>query len=103
MTAIMDKIKLWPRSRAQGLIFKSSEDAVYYGALISNHLEEVRELKVLRAEVYRQIDLEKQRKAPNFQRLLDLAVKGQFLREAYEEAERISNRKKPPLSWTSGN
>ena len=103
MGRIMDKIKSWPKNRGGEIMLKSSEDAVYYGALISNHEPEILELKQMRAEVYRQIDLEKQRKAPNLQRICNLAVKGQFFREAYEEAKRISDHKKPPLSWTSGN
>lgn len=88
MTVITDKIKHWPRTRGGELIFESSEDAVSYGSLVSNYRNKINNLKYLRSETYKQIALEKQRKAPDIQRIFDLAVKAQFFREAYDEAER---------------
>jgi len=93
MTTIMEKIDQWPRTRGKDPIFKTSEDAIFYGALISNHQELIDKLWEFRALAYKQIELEKQRKAPSMQRIMDLAVKGQFFREAYEEAERIRTYK----------
>jgi len=89
MSKIMDRIKNWPRNMGNELIFKSSEDAIGYGALVSNYRNEINKLKYLRLEVYKQIALEEQRGDPVTQKICDLAVKAQFYREAYEEAERI--------------
>jgi len=89
MTKIMDKINQWPRNQKGELLFKTSEGAIAYGVLVSRHKKEIAELKKFRDESYRQIDLEKARKVPSIQRLFDLAFKGQFFREAYEEAERL--------------
>jgi len=91
MNRMMDKVELWPRNKAHEPIFTSSEDAVFYGALISRHKPQISELKQLRTRVYYEIELEKKRKAPSLQKIMNLAVKGQFFREAYEEAERLND------------
>lgn len=89
MSKIMLAIDNWPHTKSKQPIFKSTDDAIFYGALISRHKREIEALKICRLEAYRQIDMEKTREAPNLQRMCFLAVKAQFFREAYEEAERI--------------
>lgn len=91
MTKVMEKIYQWPKNKKGEPLFKSTEDALTYGVLVSRHKKEREELQIFFLETYRQIDLEKARNSISIQRLFDLAFKGQFFREAYEEAVRLNN------------
>lgn len=80
----------WPRSQAGDPIFTCSEQAIYFAHLASDKIEVVDLLKKLRKRAYFDIGVSRSAGSHNLQRMMDLAVKAQFYREALEEIKRIN-------------
>jgi len=81
----------WPRTNAGDPIFTCTEQAIYFAHLVSDKIEIIDLLKRLRKTVYVDIGLQRSKITPNFQRMMDLAVKAQFYRECLEEITRIND------------
>ncbi len=83
----------WPRTKGGDPIFSTTKNAFLYAHLIIDKVSErtrivkARELVLSRLKVMRAND------TPNLQRMMDLAIKGQFYRECLEEVERIESDK----------
>jgi len=83
----------WPRTRGDEPIFTCTEDAIYYAHLCSDEPDEIDRLTRLRKGAYLRIAEQRGKREPNFQRMMDLAVKAQFYRECLEEIKRINDSK----------
>ena len=83
----------WPRTKVDTPIFTCTEQAIYYAHLCSNELSEIDRLTRLRKGAYARIAILRLERQPNYQRMLDLAVKAQFYRECLEEIQRINDSK----------
>ena len=81
----------WPRTKGGDPIFTCTEQAIYYAHLVSDRIESVALLTKLRKKAYNEIACSRSRANPNFQRMMDLAVKAQFYRECLEEIQRIND------------
>jgi len=81
----------WPRTKDNNPIFTCTEDAIYFAHLASDKIEVIDKLKKLRKRAYFEIAVLRKRVTPNFQRMMDLAVKAQFYRECLEEITRIND------------
>jgi len=79
----------WPRSKNGAPIFTCSEEAIFFAHLIFKLEEERLKLVHLRRNVLFDLKVMRSKPTHNFQRMMDLAVKGQFYRECLEEIERI--------------
>ena len=65
----------WPRSRGGAPIFTCTEEAIYFAHLCSHEQDEIDALTRLRKGAYQAIAELRSRREPNYQRMLDLAVK----------------------------
>jgi len=81
----------WPRTKANDPIFTCSEDAIYFAHLASDKIQMITLLTKLRKRAYFDIMEQRSKDKPNYQRMLDLAVKAQFYRECLEEITRIND------------
>jgi len=79
----------WPRTKCQDPIFTCSEDAIFYAHLITDKVSERAKLVKLRQHVLFSLAGMRKNINPNYNRMMELAVKGQFYRECLEELERI--------------
>lgn len=79
----------WPRTKSLDPIFTCSEDAIFYAHLITDKVSERTKIAKLRAWSLFKLKAMREQHNPNLQRMMDLAVKGQFYRECLEEVERI--------------
>jgi len=79
----------WPKTRAGDPIFSCSEEAIFFAHLIFKDEAERLKLVHLRLKVLFDLKVMRSKPTPNYQRMMDLAVKGQFYRECLEEIERI--------------
>ena len=79
----------WPRTKNKEPIFTCSEDATFYAYIIIDN--EMERLKIARLINGVRFTLQGMRKNtnPSLDRMMELAVKGQFYRECLEEVERI--------------
>jgi len=80
----------WPTTQAGDPMFTCSEQAIYFAHLASDKIEVVDLLTKLRKRAYFDIGVIRATARPNLQRMMDLAVKAQFYREALEEIIRIN-------------
>jgi len=80
----------WPRTQAGDPIFTSSEQAIYFAHLCSHNEGQISQLTILRKKAYQAIAEQRAKRQPNYQRMLDLAVKAQLYRECLEEITRIN-------------
>lgn len=83
----------WPRTQGDDPIFTCSEEAIYYAHLCSDEKDEINRLTMLRRAAYQGIAKLRAARQPNYQRMMDLAVKAQFYRECIEEIGRIDQTK----------
>ena len=83
----------WPRTGDGTFMFTCSEQAIYFAHLASDKIEVVNQLTKLRKRAYFDIAVQRSKPTPNLQRMMDLAVKAQFYREALEEITRINDSK----------
>jgi len=81
----------WPRTKANYPIFTCSEQAIYFAHLASDKIHIVELLTSLRKRSYNQIATQRAKANPNYQKMMDLAVKAQFYRECLEEIKRIND------------
>jgi len=79
----------WPRSESGAPIFTCTEDAFFFANLIFKKAEERLNIVHLRRKVLFDLKVMRAKPVHNLQRMMDLAVKGQFYRECLEELERI--------------
>jgi len=79
----------WPRTKGGDPIFTCSEDAIFYAHLIIDKISERTKIAKLRQSVLSMLKGMRANDNPNLQRMMNLAVKGQFYRECLEEVERI--------------
>ena len=79
----------WPRTKGGDPIFTCSEDAIFYAHLIMDKVQERTKIAKPRKRVLSDLKIMRAANHPNLQRMMDLAVKGQFYRECLEEVERI--------------
>jgi len=89
MRTIITDLSQWPKSKAGDPVFSCSEEAIFYGHLIFKLKEERLKLVHLRRKLLFDLKVMRSKPVHNFQRMMDLAVKGQFYRECLEEIDRI--------------
>jgi len=87
-------LKTWPKSSNGEPIFRHTNDAIFYAQLASNEFNVVDSMRAYRDKARRDLQHARQRRNPNLDLLMDLAVKAQFFRECYEEIERINREEK---------
>ena len=92
MTKIIDRLKAWPTNNAGQPLMNTSEEAIFYGTLIYDKPDQVKEIKKLRGETVEEVSVRMNRKDVNLDLLMILAVKGQFFRECLEEVDRLNNQ-----------
>ena len=86
-------LNLWPLRKNGEPIFTCSEDAVYFAHLVFDKVEWIDKLTRLRKNAYFDIAVHRSSPKPNYQRMMDLAVRAQFYRECLEEVRRINDGK----------
>lgn len=84
----------WPRTKRGDPIFSCTEDAIFYGHLIVYEDQERIKIVKLRKRVLFDLKVMRAKTSPNLNRMMELAVKGQFYRECLEELERIEKEGK---------
>jgi len=89
MRRIPNSYETWPRTKGGDPIFTCSEDSIFYAHLITDSVSEIANLVKLRQKVFSHLKIMRSRNNPSMQKMMDLAVKGQFYRECLEELERI--------------
>jgi len=89
MTKLTEKAEQWPRRKNNELVFKTTHEAIFYANLIYDHKRLVDEIDMLLRSARRQLADQRQTKEPNLDRLMNIAVKGQFFRECLDEVKRI--------------
>jgi len=94
MTLIATDLSTWPRRKNGEPIFRTSHDAVFYAGLAHNRAYAVAQMKMYRTRALRPLKRRSDFPAQPMQRLMNLAVRGQFFRECYEEMERINKEAK---------
>lgn len=86
---IARSFETWPRTETGEPLFTCSEDAIFYAHIIFNNYIERVNIAILRSVVIDTLQGMRKNVIPNIDRMMDLAVKGQFYRECLEEVERI--------------
>lgn len=79
----------WPKRRDDQPILKSSNEALLYAQLVYDNLQKQQALANFRDQAYQKLRLERERKKPNPQRMMDLAVQAQLFRECFMHTLRI--------------
>ena len=90
MTDTPKDLANWPLNLIGWPIFTSTHDAFLYAQLIYDDPYLQAHLVKYREETYAQLRLEREKKYPDLQVMMDLAVTAQFYREAFMEAARIN-------------
>jgi len=90
MTDTPKDLASWPRNFLGWPIFTSTNEAILYAQLIYDFPDEQRKLLHCRKETYEELRYERQKKDPDLQVMMDLAITAQFYREAHKEATRIN-------------
>lgn len=80
----------WPLNLIGWPIFTSTNDALLYAQLICYDPDKQDNLVRYRQETYQELKREREKKNPDLNHMMDLAVTAQFYREAYMEASRIN-------------
>ena len=88
LKAISD-IKMWPTKNNGELVIENTHEALYLAHLISEDLDVIRKISRARDKAYLCLRVEKAKLRPDFQKMMDLAMKAQFCRECLEEVTRI--------------
>lgn len=89
MIKIARSFETWPRTKAGIPLFTYSGDAIFYAHLIINNEMERSKIARLKHETTFTLEKLRARPNPNLNRMMEMAVKGQFYRECLEEVERI--------------
>ena len=90
MVSHAHSLELWPLRKNGEPIFTCTEDAIYFGHLVYDKVEWIDKLTRLRKKAYFDIAVQRSKTTPSYQRMMDLAVRAQFYREALEEVKRIN-------------
>jgi len=85
--------EIWPRTKAGDPIFTCSEDAIYYAHIIFKNEQERLKIARLREHIFFSLADMRKNSNPDLNRMMQLAVKGQFYRECLEEVQRINDWK----------
>jgi len=80
----------WPRMKSGDIIFKSTEEAIYYANLVDDRLVAYDLLKKWRKNTYQNLTALRAKKPMSYNRIFDLAVRAQLYREAMEEIKRLN-------------
>lgn len=91
MRTTITKADSWPRRRNSEPIFKTTNEAIFYANLISTDKRRIDEIEAYLNAARRQIKTERDKTQHNLNRMMQLAMKGQFYRECLEEIKRIRN------------
>lgn len=89
MVNLTEKAEQWPRRRNGEVIFKSTNQAIFYANLIANNKRLVDAIDLWRRQARREVMAERQKTDPNYDKLMETAVKGQLFRECLDEVKRI--------------
>lgn len=81
----------WPLNLIGWPILTSSKDALLYAQLIHDDRDKQAHLIRYRQETYAELKRERDKKDPDLQHMMDLAVTAQFYRESFMEAARINS------------
>lgn len=84
----------WPRTQAGNPILTDTGDAIFYAHLITGKVSERTKIVKLRQKTLFDLKVMRSKTGPNLNRMMELAVKGQFYRECLEELERIEKEGK---------
>ncbi|MBA7496293.1 hypothetical protein ES702_06892 [subsurface metagenome] len=90
MTDTLPTLATWPLNLIGWPIFTSTQEAFLYANLIHDDPNLQAHLVRYRQETYAELRREREKKDPDLQQMMDLAVTAQFYREAYMEAARIN-------------
>jgi len=83
----------WPRRKNGELIFRSTNEAIYFAHITDDRLAAYDLLKKWRRNAYQDLEAAKLQKPVNWNRMFDLACRGQFYRECMEEIQRLNDGK----------
>jgi len=89
MTNLTERAEQWPRRKNHEIIFKTPYQAIFYANLIASNKRLVDEVDLWRRQARRELIAERQKTDPNYDTLMEIAVKGQFFRECLDEVNRI--------------
>lgn len=90
MTDIPKDRASWPLNLIGWPIFTSTREALLYANLIHDDPNMQAHLVRYRQETYAELRREREKKDPDLQHMMDLAITAQLYREAYLEAARIN-------------
>lgn len=91
MTDTPKDLASWPLNLLDWPILTSTKEAFLYAQLIYDDLDKQTRLVHYRQVTYLELKLEREKKDPDLQHMMDLAVTAQLYREAYIEAARINH------------
>lgn len=86
----------WPLNLIGWPILTSTNEAFLYAQLIYNDPDKQAHLVRYRQETYAELRRERDKKDPDLQHMMDLAVTAQFFREAFMECLRIQDENSNP-------
>lgn len=91
MTDTPKDLATWPLNLIGWPILTSTKEALLYAQLIHDDPDKQAHLVRYRQETYQELRREREKKHPDLQHMMDLAVTAQLYREAYMEAARIDH------------
>lgn len=86
----------WPLNLIGWPILTSTKVALFYAQLIHDDPNLQAHLVSYRQETYAELKREREKKNPDLQHMMDLAITAQLYREAYMEAARINSEQSSP-------
>lgn len=92
MATIKDLLTRWRRNKAGEVMLTTSEEAVFYGTVISDKPKHIKEVEQLLKKARFDVGYRSKQKSVNLDLLFALAVKGQFYRECLDEVARWKDR-----------
>ncbi|MBA7694578.1 hypothetical protein ES703_103191 [subsurface metagenome] len=90
MTDTLPTLATWPLNLIGWPILTSTRDALFYAQLIHDDPNLQAHLVRYRQETYAELRREREKKDPDGQQMMDLAITAQLYRESYMEAARIN-------------
>lgn len=91
MTDTPKDLATWPLNLIGWPILTSTREALLYAQLIYDDPDQIDHLVHYRKETYQQLTHERDKKDPDGQIMMDLAITAQLYREAFMEAARINH------------
>jgi len=89
MVTRLDRAKKWPRRRSGEILFNTTHEAIVFAHLIFDNKAMVDEVEKCLYGAREELRIMRQRKKPNLDRLMEIAVKAQMFRECLEEVMSI--------------